>query len=387
MGAAHAIAVVAPRHAVGPAIGGAETLLRALALRLAAAGRKVRLLTTCATDHVSWENVRTPGVVRDGPLEVEHFPVAPRDAARFHEIQREISRGARLPRELEEQWLANGVRSPALCEHLRTGGYDRVLAGPYLFGLTVEVARAVPDRLLLVPCLHDEPFAYTAPIREMFATVRGCLFNSGPEQELAERLYALERRRGRVVGMGIEPFETDPSAFAARRGLEAPFLLYSGRREAGKGTPLLIEYVRTFRERVGRDVRLVLTGSGPVDPAPFVLDLGVVEEQVKREAMAAATVFAHPSCLESLGIVVLESFMARTPALVNAGSEVLRWQCARSGGGLWFRHYPDFEACLERLLADEPLRRRLGAHGRRYVEMEYSWTAVERRLWEALEAL
>lgn len=387
MAAAGSIAVVAPRHAVGAAIGGAETLLRALARRLAAAGRKVRLLTTCAEDHVTWANARPPGTVKDGPLEVVRFPVDPRDVERFHELQQSISRGAALRPEEEAVWIANSVHSRALYDHLRAENYDRVLVGPYLLGLTVGVVRAVPDRALLVPCLHDEPFARTGPIRDMFAAIRGCLFNSEPERDLARRLYGLEAGRGRVVGMGIDGFDADPQAFAARRGLTAPYVLYSGRRETAKGTPLLQAYVGLYRERRGADVRLVVTGSGPVEPGPHVIDAGVLPEAEKREAMAGAAVFVHPSRLESFGIVLLEAFMARAPALVHAGSEVLRWHCARSGGGLWFRHYLDFEACLDRLLADAALRRALGAQGRRYVEREYAWPAVDARLFQALETL
>lgn len=388
MAAPRSIAVVAPRHvADGAAVGGAETLLAALARRLALRSARVRLLATCAVNHFTWANERRAGRMRDGPIEVELFPVDARDAERHLALQQRIGRGEPLSDAEEAAWLANSVRSRALIEHLRAADYDRVIVGPYLFGLTADVVGACPNRALLVPCLHDEPFARLRAIRSMFARARGCLFNSEPEMALARRLLGFDPMRGRVVGMGIEPFEADPTAFAASRGLTAPYVIYSGRREAAKGTPALIEYLRTFRERSGLDVRLVLTGSGPVGRVPFVLDAGVLPEHEKREAMAGARVFVHSSRLESFGIVLLESFMARVPALVPAGGEVLRWQCARAGAGLWYRHYPDFEAALHRLLRDEPLRRTLGAQGRHYVEREYSWDAVEARLNRALEEL
>lgn len=381
------IAVVVPRHAGGAAVGGAETLLRQLALRCAGRGIRTRILTTCATNHFTWANERPPGVERDGDVQVEFFPVDDRDAGRFHELQQTLSRGGSLTRSEEDEWLAHSVHSTALYDHLRSADYGRVLAGPYLFGLTAGAARTCPDRTLLVPCLHDEPFAYVTPIREMFGRVRGSLYNSEPERELAVRIHGPAAARGRVVGMGIEPFHADPCAFAERRGLDAPYVLYSGRREGAKGTPMLIEYLRVFRDRTGRDIRLVMTGSGPVEPLPFVMDAGLLPENEKREAMAGAKVFCHPSRLESLGIVILESFMAGTPALVNEGSEVLRWQCERSGAGLWFRHYPDFEAMLDRLLGDETLRTAMGAQGSRFARTEYVWSSVDARLFQALETL
>ncbi len=382
------IAVVAPRYvADGAAVGGAETLLASLARCLSRRGFHVRLLATCAVNHFTWANERAPGILRDGELEVMLFPVDARDGERYLALQQRIGRGEPLTDAEEAAWLMNGVRSRALIAHLRAADYERVIAGPYLFGLTVDIAEALPERLLLVPCLHDEPFARLRTIRAMFARARGCLFNSDPELELAQRLVGFDPARGRVVGMGIEPFEADPTAFAASRALDAPYVIYSGRREAAKGTPALIEYLRTFRERTGRDVRLVLTGSGPVEPAPFVLDAGVLPEREKREALAGARVFVHSSRLESFGIVLLEAFMARVPALVPAGADVLRWHCARSNAGLWYRHYPDFEAALERLVGDEPLRRALGEQGRRYVERQYHWDAVAARLVQALEEL
>ena len=388
MSALRHIAVVSPRYAVGGTVGGAETLLRQLALRLAGRGLRVSFLTTCARNHFTWENEIPPGVQQDGPLEVHYFPVdASRDVAVFLEHQGQIDRRAELTLAQEQAWMANSVHSPALYEHLRTEGarYDRILSGPYLFGVSYAAALIRPERTFLVPCLHDEPFAYLKIMRELFGAVRGLLFNSGPEMELARRLYDLPAGRGAVVGMGFEPFEADANAFAARRKLAAPYVLYSGRRETLKGTPLLIEYVRLFRELTKTDLRLVLTGSGPFDAYPFVLDVGFVSEQEKHEAMAGARAFIHPSTMESLGIVLLEAFLARTPALVHAKGEVLRWQCERSGAGLWFRHYPDFHEELQRLLGDDALRRRLGEAGRQYVLREYGWPAVEARLLAALE--
>jgi glycosyltransferase involved in cell wall biosynthesis len=241
----------------------------------------------------------------------------------------------------------------------------------------------------LVPCLHDEPFAYQPIMRELFTSVRGFMFNSMPEQKLAQRLFELPDDACRVVGMGLDPFEADPKAFAKRHGLEAPYVLYSGRREPLKGTPLLLDFMAAFRERTGKDVKVVLTGSGPFDVpaelADHLLDVGLVPEQEKQEAMAGASVFCHPGTLESFGIVILEAWLAGTPVLVHAGSEVLQDQCRKSNGGLWFRSYPEFEAELLLLLDRSELNRRMAAAGREYVLNKYTWEAVEQRLLDALE--
>lgn len=385
---------LAPRFPEGGTVGGAETLLANLAERAARRGHEVDFLTTCARSHFSWANELPAGERRIGSVNVHFFPVdANRQVDLFLRIQDDISRGKAVSRDDEVAWARNSVNSAPLCDFLRerAAQYDRILMGPYLFGIVYHASEVAPQKTLLVPCLHDEPFAALQITREMFGRVRGCLFNSEPEQNLAARRYGLAPARGRVVGMGLEPFDADPAAFATRHSLTDPYVMYAGRREGGKGTPILTAYLHAFRQRTGRDVKLVITGSGPVEgpPAltPHIRDLGFVPEAEKREAMAGAVAFVHPSTLESLGIVLLESFLARTPALVHAGSEVLQWQCRRSGAGLWFRNYPEFEEELVRLLDDAPLRKAMGEAGRQYVLREYAWDAVEKRFEAALSGI
>jgi glycosyltransferase involved in cell wall biosynthesis len=390
---AERIAVVCPRFSAEGTVGGAETLLHRLAERLAGQDRRVTVLTTCAQDHFTWKNTLPPGRRTIGPLTVHSFPVdEDRDLERFLDVQDRISRGETVSDDDERAWIDHNVNSAALCAHLRedAGAYDRILMGPYLFGLIWHAAQVHPERTLLVPCLHDEPFARLRIMGELFGAVRGLLFNTAPEQALAARLYGPAMARGRVVGMGLEPFEADPAVFARRRGIARPYLLYAGRRETLKGTPMLTDFVDAFRRRTGRDVMLVFTGSGPIEAPPgllpHILDAGFVSEQEKHEAMAGAVAFVHPSALESLGIVVLESWLAGTPCLVSAHGEVLRHQCRESGGGLWFRTYPEFEEELLLLLDQPALRDALGRAGRAYVLREYSWDAVDRRLFAAVDA-
>jgi glycosyltransferase involved in cell wall biosynthesis len=326
-----------------------------------------------------------------GDIDVHFFPVdSDRDIESFLRVQNLISRRASYSEDDEQTWLKNSVNSRALCEHLEIHGdrYDRIIAGPYLFGLTYHVSLLHPGKTMLVPCLHDEAFAYTRAFKAMFRNVRGHLFNTAPERDLAIRLYGLAAPACHVVGMGIDPFECDANAVAARHGLRVPYILYSGRREPLKGTPLLIAYFATYRARTGRDVRLVLTGSGevevPREVQPYVLDLGFVPERAKHDAMAGAVCFCHPSVNESLSIVLLESWLAGRPALVHARSAVMQDQCRRSGAGLWFQTYPEFEEELTLLLGDAGLSRAMGAAGRSFVRREYAWEAITARLFDAL---
>lgn len=387
------LAFVCPRLAGAGAVGGAETLLKNLATHAAACGFAVDFLTTCAQSHFTWENTLPPGVKQMDGMAVHFFPVDGRNTAAFLRIQESIDRGRPVSESDELAWLRSGVYSTALRQHLdrHATEYRAIILGPYLFGLTWFAALAHPQRALLVPCLHDEPFARLACMKRLFAETAGCLFNSKGERELAGELFGLPDDKCRIVGMGLDPFEPDPDAFPRRHHLSAPYVLYSGRREPLKGTPLICDYLHTFRERTGRDVKLAFTGSGAIDaPAalwPHILDAGFVSETEKHEAMAGAVAFLHPSVNESFGIVLLEAFLARTPGLVHARSRVLVSQCRDAGAGLWFRHYPDFENQLLFLLDNPQARATLGARGREFVAREYAWPAIERKFMAALDVL
>jgi glycosyltransferase involved in cell wall biosynthesis len=386
------VAFVVPRYGAD-LVGGAETLVRGLAEHLAGAGSAVEVLTTCARDHLTWRNALPAGAVREGGVTVRRFPVGPRDARRFGWLQQRILRGSRLGVEEELRWAQESVASPALFRELvrRRAEWDAVCFAPYLFGTTLWGAQLVPERAVLIPCLHDEPFAHLTVVRALFEACRGYIFNSPPEADLARRLYAIGDRPAGVVGMGFDPPPAaDPAAFRRRHRLEGPLLLYLGRKETGKNVPLLIEYFRRYRATRRGDVTLVLAGDGPVAAPPGtegIRDLGYLERADKAAAYAAADVVCQPSVNESFSIVLMEAWLAGTPALVHARCPVTAYHVLRAGGGLAFGDFYEFAETLEALLEDGDRRRRLGAQGRAYVEAEYAWPAVTARLHGTLERL
>lgn len=386
------LAFICPRLHEPGTVGGAETLIYSLARDAVAMGHEVEFLTTCAKSHYTWENELPQGAFERDGMTVRRFPVNEnRDVGTFLRVQEMISRGQELTDDEEDAWLRQSVNSDTLVAHLRENGpgYARVIAGPYLFGLVEAACMEVPDKMLLVPCLHDEPFARVRRIRKMFEAVLGFLFNTEPEQALAHRLYNLWPKTEAVVAMGIEPFEGDPDAFARKSGIITDYVLYSGRREPLKGTPVLVDYMDCFRERTGRNVDIVMTGSGQVDVPPSMKghfhDLGFVSEQEKRDVMAGAIAFCHPSVNESLSIVLLEAWLAGTPALVHAKGDVLKWQCESSNGGLWFANYPEFEEMLLLYLDQPDLARAMAEKGREYTIAKYAPDAVRKRFGAALK--
>lgn len=373
---------VVPRFG-GDVVGGAERLVGGLARLGQEAGWATEVATTCAQDHTTWANALPAGTTSEVGLTVRRFPVAPRNAAHHDALHAAImTRAAGYADELE--WLAQGVWSPGLQGFLEdtAGDYDLRVFSPYLFGTTLWGAQALPEASAVMPCLHDEPYAYLATVRAVMRAARGCLFNAPGEERLARRLCAV--RDSEIVGMPFDPPGPAPArSFAAERGL-GEYLVYAGRLEEGKRVHVAVRHaVRYARERPGAP-RLVLMGKGgyrpPADAADVVVQAGFVDEEEKRAAYRDALAVVNPSHLESLSLVLLEAWLEGTPALAAAGSEVMSDHCRRSGGGILFSGYREFRDGVDALRADPRRREEMGARGRAYVLEAYGRDAVRERL-------
>ena len=287
-------------------------------------------------------------------------------------------------------WIRNVVTSEALRRYLaeRRDEYRAFVFAPYLFGTTYQGVYEVPEKAYIIPCLHDEPYAYQEVYRRLMRTARGLMFNSVPEMDLARRLYG-EDLPGRVVGMGFTPYTANGDRFRYKYAIEGDFILYCGRREIAKNTPLLLRYFCNYLENTGREVSLVFTGAGPLEiPFSFrnrVIDVGFVDERDLRDAYCAATLICHPSTKESFSIMILEAWLAGLPCLIHRDCAVTRYHVEQSGGGLWFGDYPTFHEALDLLLDNPALRERMGRGGREYVLRNYSWDEVVRNFAAVLE--
>ncbi|MCB0335169.1 MAG: hypothetical protein KDD62_02655, partial [Bdellovibrionales bacterium] len=207
-------------------VGGMETLTGQLAGYLSARGDRVEIWATCAKDNRTWENEWEPGVGREFGVLTRRFPVDARDLEVWIPKQISIAEGMNLPIEDQLDWMQESVNSKALYEHiaLHADDFDALFFVPYLFGTTFWGSLIRPDKSYLIPCLHDESYAYTDVAHAMFQRVSGALFNAGPEQELAERLYGTVR--GGEVGMGFVPFDVQyVEALEPLASLDFPYLL------------------------------------------------------------------------------------------------------------------------------------------------------------------
>jgi len=374
-------------------------VLREIAHGLAERGWDVDVLTTCARDHHTWANEYPAGTERDGNVTVHRFPVVKDTSgvtrARIEALLLASSFGDtdEWPTLAEqEDWMNDGLRVPELFHHVldHEEEYRAIVVSPYPFWTTFAAGQIAPERTILRPCLHDEPYARLELFEPLFTGAAGVWLQTDPERELADSLFTMPVNT-QVVGEGVPvPARYDPAGFRARHGLgDRPFVLYGGRREGAKNWDTLLGDFAEAVRKEDLDLTLVTFGVGdvvpPADVADRVIDLGFLADDERDHAMAAASAYLQPSALESFSRTVMEAWLAGTPVIANNASAVVRWHCERSQAGLLYDDRYEFEQCL-RFVADAPdAAAALAKPGRDYVLDNYTWPATLDRMEATIE--
>ena len=372
-------------------VGGAETLARDVAERLAGQGLAVTVYTTCARDYVTWRNEYEPGESRLNGVVVRRFPVTrERDIAAFNRLSDAFFAVPPGGDRDEEAWIAEqGPLCPGLVQALADAepGTDLYLFFTYLYYPTVAGLRAVNKPAILFPTAHDELPIRMQLMAGVFRKPCALFFLTQAEMDLVKRLFDPPGAL-RLVRTGLDmPGRADAGSFRRRYGLRAPYLIYAGRIERGKGLEPVFDHFRALRR--DREVDLVLIGKKLMDlpDIPGLRYLGFVPEADKYAAFQGAVLSLQPSPLESLSITTLESFAMGTPVLVNRDCPALVEHVRASGGGLTYGNEEEFLAGF-RAVAGHPLRRWLmGRRGRRYVQQYYSWQAVIKEIMAGIDEI
>ncbi len=372
-------------------VGGSEALAWQYA-RLLAGRFEVEILTTTATDCVSWANALAPGPERREDLLIRRFPTAFERGRYWYELHRrlmlEVQPHLAPPpclwraAQQEEYIRFQGPYCPALEDWLlaHRGDYAAVLFCTYLYAPSYFGIRLIgPRRAILIPTLHDEVPAWLPVYAARYAAFPHRIWLTEAERRTATRLWGLDG--GAVLGMAVEQAQA-----AAPAALDAPYLLYCGRIDAAKGCDALLQAFERLPER--GHAKLVFTGSDHLGlpKQPWIAYHGFVDAARKRALMAGAAGFVLPSRYESFSIVTLEAMAQGTPVLVNGQCEVMREHIEASAGGYCFTDGAQMTERMRRLLTLDPeTRARMGAAGRAYVLERYGEDAVRTRLVDCVE--
>ena len=386
------VAFVVPRY--GPQVnGGAENAARALAEHLASGPAwDVEVFTTCAVDAMTWHDELRPGTEDIGGVVVHRFlSQHGRDGA-FHDYSGPLlARVDDATPDEASRWI--DLQGP-ICPEVVTAAVDSdadiVAFYPYLYYPTVRGLPLVGGRGVLHAAAHDE-----APIRlpvfdEVFKSAAGLVFHTYGERRLVHHLFDVAQQPQIVLGLGVDPGAGDAHVARDELGIgDRPYLCCVGRVDDQKGCGTLWRFFVAHKERHPGPLALVLAGQ-VVDRPPDHSDLivpGPISEATKWGLMAGSLALVSPSAMESFSLVVVEAWLSGVPVLVNGRCAATVEQCVRSGGGLWYSRFAEFDVAVSRLMSDRRLGEGLARRGRRFVDANFRWPVVLERYQRFLEAV
>ena len=376
------MAFVAPFYGKS-AGGGAEAECRHTVLQLAASGVEVEVFTTCLLDlQHDWNvNAYAQGTLVEDGIKVHRFRPENPSMHDFRSLNERLIRGGTLSIKEEELFFSLHINSFGLYRRIAESGdeFDWFCFIPYLFGTTVYGTRIHPEKSILIPCLHEEGYARMEVTKQLFERVKKIVFHTPAEMELAHRLYGKAAEKGVMLGEGINTeFETDGGRFRRKYGINAPFVLYAGRKDRTKNVHTLIQHFMAGLSSYNKEVKLVLIGPGslPMPATDSIIDLGFVSEQDKRDAYSAALCLCQPSLNESFSIVMMEAWLSRTPCLVHEQCAVTKDHVIASGGGLYFDNPVMFSGCVNYFLQNPDITKQMAQAGRNYVLQNFSWPKI-----------
>jgi glycosyltransferase involved in cell wall biosynthesis len=381
------VAFVLPRY--GPTVvGGAETAARALAEGLATRpGWEVEVLTGRAEDFVTWDEVFPRGVETINGVTVRRFDSVAGRTPEFHPFSASLlADPGRASFEDANRWIdLQGPVVPEVTEAAIESDAGAVVFFPYLYYPTVRAIEHVRAPTLLHPAAHDEPPLYLPVFPPVFESASGLVFQTTAERDLVQRTFPVASHHQILLGLGVD--DPDPLVFD-RSGSEAPFLLCLGRVEHRKGSSLLSSLFSAYKKLHPGSLRLVFAGPvvEPLPDHPEIDVLGPVSEAEKWSLLTAATAVVSPSAWEAFSLVIIEAWSARTAVVVNGACAATVEHCRRSAAGLSFSDFGEFEAVVDRLVADQRAAALLGQRGREYVDRWFRWPQIVDRYATFIQA-
>lgn len=223
--------------------------------------------------------------------------------------------------------------------------------------------------------------------------------------------YQADASRVQVVpcGVDLEMFHPEGVGESRRRlaasvpelGVEeGPAILFVGRLEQSKGADLLVRALPLIESRP--DSRLWIVGGDERDEGerarlkaladdcgvgPRVRFVNAVERGQLPDLYRAASVCAVPSAYESFGLVAVEAMASGTPSVATrVGGLASTISDGTTGLLVGDRNPRGFAAAIDRLLANESLRQRMGAAAADEMAV-YSWHSVTRSILDVYEEL
>ncbi|MBN1550602.1 glycosyltransferase family 4 protein [bacterium] len=360
-------------------IGGAEFHCRLIAERLAE-HHNVEVATTCADNYLTWKNVYPEGMAEENGLRIYRFPVERFRNESFDLLAFRVLHDYSSHSEQMVYLESHGPFTPKLISFLKERtDIDRFIFFSYRYWNTYMGLQAVGHKSILVPTAEHDRTLYLDIHRETFNRPAAIAFNSVEECDLIRHVSGNAKVPGIVVGVGLpDILDTAIDDVLTKHDITEPYFLYLGRIEDSKGCSTLIEYYLRCFEILRNLPLLVFVGKQEINVPDHsrIRILGILSETDKQALLKSALALIMPSPYESLSMVLLEAWRESKAVLCNGKCEVLRGQCRRSNGGLYYRNFDEFFEALSLMLHRSDISDLLGNQGNAYYQKEYNWSTI-----------
>lgn len=370
--------------------GGAELHCRQLAERLKDE-YDVSVLTTCAIDYVTWKNEYKEGIEHINGVKVIRKKVDfERNQKKFNKISAKLNNekdNINLGIEWQE---AQGPHSSELIKYLEDhkDDYDVIIFLTYLYYTTYFGLKVAPEKSILIPTAHDEPPIYYSIFNETFNLPKAILYSTTTERDFVNKRFKNDYIESDIVGLGVDINENAQDINLEKTfGIKDDYVVYIGRIDESKGCKEMFEYFLEYKKIYNSNLKLVLAGKSAMEiPGnKDIVTLGFVSEDEKVNLIRKSKLLILPSKFESLSLSTLEAMYLKVPVLLNGKCEVLKQHAILSNGGLYYENKWEFIETLNYLIGNSKIAERMGDNGRRYVNENYRWKIVMKKLKEAIK--
>lgn len=370
--------------------GGAELHCRQLAERLKDE-YDVSVLTTCAIDYVTWKNEYKEGIEHINGVKVIRKKVDfERNQKKFNKISAKLNNekdNINLGIEWQE---AQGPHSAELIKYLEDhkDDYDVIIFLTYLYYTTYFGLKVAPEKSILIPTAHDEPPIYYSIFNETFNLPKAILYSTTTERDFVNKRFKNDYIESDIVGLGVDINENAQDIDLEKTfDIKDDYVVYIGRIDESKGCKEMFEYFLEYKKIYNSNLKLVLAGKSAMEiPGnKDIVTLGFVSEDEKVNLIRKSKLLILPSKFESLSLSTLEAMYLKVPVLLNGKCEVLKQHAILSNGGLYYENKWEFLETLNYLIGNSKIAERMGDNGRRYVDENYKWDVIIKKLKEAIK--
>lgn len=352
----------------------------------------VEVLTTTALDYDTWKPYFSAGVnIEDGIL-VRRFQVErTRNINLFKVLNKMVQLFPGFNKLLEPMWIKlQGPYCPQLINYIKENKnhYDTFIFVTYLYYTTAVGLPEVAEKAILVPTAHDEYCIYFHIYEKIFKTPKGIIYLTEEERRFTEQLFKNNNIPHNIAGSGVDvPDQVNSKDFREKYGIYSDYIIYTGRVDTSKKCDEMFQYFTKFNENHRRDLKLIVVGKmmmeKPVNEQ--IHCLGYLSENDKGSAISGARALIMPSEHESLSLSVLEAMAMGIPIIVNGSCSVLVGHCKKSGAGVTYKTYEQFEEGIELLYRNEEEHQKMCAAGMKYVSENYNWDKTVEKYRKIIE--